>query len=514
MLACIAGCRVRPVTPDQAINYLQRSTRSHLSTDKLRTSIDIVVAAKDMRARPVLSSIIIDRKLDPHVRINAALALGMLRDEDALLSLARAVEDESIDYNLRGAAAKSLCRYEDGRVIPILLRALARNLPGSSSFYDLFTKRKDKADAVPGLIDILDLERRFDITAQGIGETAARALGEIGDTKATAPLMKAIEGNNQYTKSAAIHALAKIGDARCVPLLMHLVQEKGQLFAAAIEALGKIGDVSAVPLLFKIVDSKNDHWHDAVVALGEIGDTRAEPCLLKRLNDNDLPDGYYARILHALGNICSKDSDISRIRSFCHSPNSNLRKVAVTALGNIGNFAAVDDVVPLLDDEDYHVRESAIKAISFLPSPRAIQGIANSLILNKSKGLKKEKFDSLVTLCANDLEPIVQLLERTNYASGLEIDVLAVFTKRQDPRYIKPFAKCFLVSGYMLAAGIETKLEHSEAGRLLVKMAADYPDALKDTDDEILKDFWPWIVSWARDGDSRVPFIIHKSKKK
>jgi HEAT repeat protein len=417
-------------------------------------------------------------------------------------------------YSLRQTAAKSLCRYEDERVLPILLRTLARNLPGSSSFYDLFAKRKDKANAIPGLIEIVEFEKRFDSTTQGNGETAARALGEIGDAKATEPLMRAIEGNNQYTKSAAISALAKIGDTRSVPLLLQLVQEKKQHSSGAIEALGKIGDVSAVPLLCEIVDNKKDHWYDAVIALGEIGDKSAEPCLLKHLNDSDLPDGYYARILQALGDTCSKDTDITRIRSFCHSPKSSLRKVAVTVLGNIGNIAAVDDVVALLDDEDYHVRESAIKAISFLPSPRAIQGITNSLILNKSKGLKKEKFESLVKLCSDDLAPIVQLLERTNYASGLEIDALAVFTKRQDPNYIKPFAKCFLVSGYMLAAGIETRLEHSEAGRLLVKMASEYPDALKDTDDEMLKDFWPWIVSRSRDGDSRVPFIIYKSKKK
>jgi len=157
---------------------------------------------------------------------------------------------------------------------------------------------------VEGLINVLKYNGKWNA---GIGDaktTAAKALGEIRDTRAVEPLIQALqdayfdedffwetgemESFSPWVRNAAAEALGKIGDARAVePLIKALKSETVRVNAA--EALGNIGDIRAVEPLIKTLKDKDQFFRrKAVEALGKIGDARAvEPLSKAALKDRD-----------------------------------------------------------------------------------------------------------------------------------------------------------------------------------------------------------------------------------
>lgn len=74
-----------------------------------------------------------------------------------------------------------------------------------------------------------------------VREQAADALGKIGDTRATGPLIAALEDKESDVRAKAARALGKIGDKRAVePLIAALEDERSYVRKQAAEALSKI----------------------------------------------------------------------------------------------------------------------------------------------------------------------------------------------------------------------------------------------------------------------------------
>jgi hypothetical protein len=129
-----------------------------------------------------------------------------------------------------------------------------------------------------------------------VRETAARALGQVGDSRAVKPLIKALGDDGYGVAEAAAEALGEIGDTRAVEPLSEALGDDGYGVAeAAAIALGKIGKPAVKPLIKALGDGGRDvRWH-AAVALREIGDARAVEPLIKVLGDGDLEVRQYAK---------------------------------------------------------------------------------------------------------------------------------------------------------------------------------------------------------------------------
>jgi hypothetical protein len=83
----------------------------------------------------------------------------------------------------------------------------------------------------------------------GVRSCAAKALGQIKDTRAVDALIEALGDREDYVKGAVAWALGEIGDPRAVEPLMERFGYMREMRESCAEALGKIGDPRAIEAL-------------------------------------------------------------------------------------------------------------------------------------------------------------------------------------------------------------------------------------------------------------------------
>jgi len=166
---------------------------------------------------------------------------------------------------------------------------------------------------------------------KNVRESAALALGYIGDARAVEPLIEALKDQNEYVRLGAALALRNIGDTRAVePLVEALKDEHDGVRGNSAVALGLLGDARAVELLREALKNEDEEMRkNAALALGTIGDTKAVELLIEALKDD----------------------------------HEEVRWCATYALGNIGDARAVEPLIEALKDEGEKVRETAADAL-------------------------------------------------------------------------------------------------------------------------------------------------------
>jgi len=148
---------------------------------------------------------------------------------------------------------------------------------------------KKAKEAVPYLIIIA----RSQINSfGGYGETrrmAIKALGEIGDERATIPLIEALKYPDQRIQAPAAEALGKIGDTRAILPLIHALEYSNNSSTAggARAGLVLIDDPQAAEPLIELLSRRKDYVRGYVAdILGSLGDNRAiEPLIDMYRND-------------------------------------------------------------------------------------------------------------------------------------------------------------------------------------------------------------------------------------
>jgi HEAT repeat protein len=127
---------------------------------------------------------------------------------------------------------------------------------------------------------------------------AARALGEIGDPRATEPLIAALKNTDVSVRYHAAQALGEIKDPRALePLIAALKDRDVPVRYHAARALGEIKDPRAVePLIAALKDT--DYYTDGIFAyyvrtgaamsLGKIKDSRAVEPLIAAMKETNL----------------------------------------------------------------------------------------------------------------------------------------------------------------------------------------------------------------------------------
>ena len=323
--------------------------------------------------------------------------LGSIGSASCLPLMVRALEDP--DPNVRGAAAENLGKLGDPRALPHLLKVLDGG--------DVWLK-----------FTVLD---------------ALALIGVPVPLDSLAPLLK-----ENLLRRAGYDCLGALGDARCLPLLLQGVQEKGRNAreAAAVALMRVRGRLSAeeraplveLPLkalkgsetVQRLVDSlKNPDQGtvDALVQLlGIIGDERATLPLLavsqeERLRAGCLeafrgigaaalpellahfpgaPCAERARIAHLLGELGSAQG-IELLLSGLADGSPELRASCAASLGRLGAPGAVRRLVELLDDCHAEVRQAALDALSRLSGsdPAEVAGLCQELSQSAHPGKRR-----------------------------------------------------------------------------------------------------------------------------
>jgi HEAT repeat protein len=233
----------------------------------------------DRRAVDALIAALDDQ--DDTVRSRAAEALGALGDARALEPLLKALVKTGWDEDsFRYEAARALGRLGDERAVAALITALTdRHKPVQFASAVALGKLGD-ARALEPLTKTLAGENWGDL------REAAEALGTLGDSRATGPLTKALGSSEPEVRKAAAVSLAKLGQSQWAQwvrgedgdwrrlgesgeprALEPLVEALGNhrcctaTRTAAAQGLAKLRDARAIPLLIHVL---GEHGRGAV----------------------------------------------------------------------------------------------------------------------------------------------------------------------------------------------------------------------------------------------------------
>lgn len=225
---------------------------------------------------------------------------------------------------------------------------------------------------VPGFITALGDENPW------VRQAAAKALGQIGDTRAVEPLIVALRDTWGDFRSTVVAALERIDPdwpqsetaKRQIPLFITALGDKRNVSArwAAAEVLVQIGAPAMEPLIAALGDRHFDVCSDVVAALSRIAPDwprseaarRQVPMFIAALENEDWRvRGATAETLGRIGDVRAMEPLIAVLKD----KDSWVRRGAAEALGWIGDARAVEPLIIALRDEMKNVRQSAAQSL-------------------------------------------------------------------------------------------------------------------------------------------------------
>lgn len=229
-----------------------------------------------------LSPFIHDKNQDLSLREEAVEVLGKIATKEAIHSLIAVLESE-----LREKVSEVLKEVGELAVMPLIAVLSGDNEPIIWEVSTILGKIRDKR-AVKPLITLLLDESKDDSKR---GDYVAVALGRIGDTGAVAPLIQlASEHTEDVLTCMSVRALGDIGDDKAIEPLIAILKDEGTAYCSHLRletcwALEKIRDVRAIESLIGILGDLRNNLaaiRDAAAsALVQLDDDRIELPLLK-----------------------------------------------------------------------------------------------------------------------------------------------------------------------------------------------------------------------------------------
>ncbi len=235
-------------------------------------------------------------------------------------------------------------------------------------------------------------ERLRKITNSQLQRQIVLAIGEMGIPESS-KVLSSFQDQDPFLRQSAAEALGQLGDARAVaPLLLLLKDTASDVRRSAAEALGQLGDARAVdPILPLLRDPASEVRRRAIEALGRLEGSRAVDPILPLLKD----------------------------------PASEVRRRAIEALGQLGDARVVDPILPLLKDPDWGVRQRAIEALGQLGDARLIETYLQVLQNPKEQNsVKLTVATANLTLGRNEGNSIIK--EMLNSKQSRERQALAI----------------------------------------------------------------------------------------
>ncbi len=222
--------------------------------------------------------------------------------------------------------------------------------------------RANHPDTVQYLVTALKDESEYARRA------AVEVLNEIGDENSVKDLLGAIKDDDWWVRSRAGDALAEIGGPRVVDSVVSLINEEDEeIRRTAIEILNATKSDRAEDHLIKATDD-TDWWvrERAIDALSKMGSTKALPKLEVMLGQDPKTDTVVVRALGKLGNY----KHIAQILPMLKRPDREIQLEAIKAISHLSNDSQAETVRVLLkkikQSEDATIINAADKALKDL----------------------------------------------------------------------------------------------------------------------------------------------------
>ncbi|QQS30771.1 MAG: HEAT repeat domain-containing protein [Sphingobacteriales bacterium] len=268
-----------------------------------------------------------------------AKALGNLNDKRAVLPLISALSDKNLEVRINAATA--LGKLGDVRAIEPLTKVSK-------------IRRVALRKAAKFALDRLRLQHTLVTASATLAEklpekVSTTSINQINDQQ-IGTLITAAKSKNFNTRSTAVMALGKSGDARAFEILIAAINDKySRVRCSAVTALGNLGDARAVQALLAALKDKNMNVrYRSASALATLGDSRAVvPVLSAAMKDNK---GNYYEAACRLSVKC-KDIAIPQLLIALSNRKYKIRLTIAELLGAIGDIRALGPLQASLQKE-------------------------------------------------------------------------------------------------------------------------------------------------------------------
>lgn len=201
---------------------------------------------------------------------------------------------------------------------------------------------------------------------------AVKSLGKMRAPESVEPLIEKLSDKDPHMKALALDALSAIGDKRAAGPLLELLKDDDLLIRQqASDGLIRFADSAIVPEIIKLMRHEDVNVRrGAVEVLKNLQDPRTADELLKAMKDSD----WWVRQI-ATSSLTEIKGDNNIIKAFVtmtRDPDENVRRCAVEFFNKISDPLAYDPLITCLGDQDWWVREKAIRALGALKDERAI----------------------------------------------------------------------------------------------------------------------------------------------
>jgi HEAT repeat protein len=271
------------------------------------------------------------------VRRAACWALGQIRDPAAVEALVECARDQ--DHRIRCAACAALGNIGDPAAVSTLKAALAdSNVNVRNAAEEALKNITNQgvvditAECTNGQMHSVSVKVSNWGSWEVIDSTCMQTLGQAFGRMA--PCYHRVMERSLEVRRSVISALGRKGRSGVSALIGALADS--EVRALACQMLGQIGDKVAVPALIEqLEDTTSDVRKAACTALGQIRDPSAVPALIACLDQRDISQPA-ANALVQIG----KPAVPALIEALT-SPSNRVRIAACTALGLIGDIAAI-----------------------------------------------------------------------------------------------------------------------------------------------------------------------------
>ncbi len=359
------------------------------------------------------------QNFDWNLRAQAAEALGLMGDRDAVEPLIAALKDDDSDVRQKAAEALDKLGWQPTNESEQRLYYIAKRDWGKCVEMDGAT--------VKALIGVLK-----DKNPQ-VRKKAAEALGQI-ENPAIKPLLAALRDDKSEVRDKSAKALIEIGgDSVIQSLIVALEDKHSYTREIAAESLGRIGDRCAVEsLVAALGDTDWEVREQAAEALGRLRDSQAVGSLVAALKDDDSdvrqraaesldrfgwqPENESDRQLYF---IAKRDWDkcveldgatVKTLVSVLKDKNPQVRKKATETLVRIGGLRTVEPLIIALKYENSDIRREAAETLGKIGDSRAVKPLVD-VLSDKEPAVKEAAMKALIKIgSVHTVGPLIEAL--------------------------------------------------------------------------------------------------------
>ena len=259
------------------INALNHPLINHTCYLNLEAAKALGELGDALAVEPLL--VILQRSDFDVMREAAAIALGLIGDAQAVKPLIRATKDTY--PKVRKAAAQALGKIGDPQAAEALLKALSDAFPEVREQAMQAIRALGDVHAIKPLAALYGDPIKYDRDLREAADRVVQEIASSGKPGAVETLISVVQEYDGGARSLAGRVLVKLGGVAIEPLCSLLSSPNRAVRVAAVQALGKIGGVQAVkPLSIALLDGEYEVYSAALEAMAQIGETAIEPLVV------------------------------------------------------------------------------------------------------------------------------------------------------------------------------------------------------------------------------------------